>query len=673
MKAKAKILINCVIVFSLALLLNINSYAAYLKNVPTVVKNPDGTEIRCFATGDEYFNYLHDADGYTIIQGKDGYYYYAHLENGKVAPSKYRVNSVNPTKVGLKPNVLISPEEYQKRTTAYWKDVDDPTGKAPHQGTINNLVVYIRFNDDSEFTSPRTHYDQLFNPAEGISLKNYYQEVSYGQLNIESHHYPYIEDFSTNLSYQDSHPRGYYQPYNATTNTIGYQDDDQSRVREHTLLVNAINAISDQVPTDLAIDGDNDGRVDNVCFIIRGNSEGWADLLWAHRWVLYSYVVNINGKRVYDYTFQPENQAVVSTICHEMFHALGAPDLYRYTGSGFDPVGPWDLMANGFVHMGAHMKRKYSKNKWVSQIPTISEPGEYTLNPITSSENNAYRINSPNSSSQYFVLEYRRKTGLYEGNIPGSGLIVYRINTTAGDGNASGPPDEVYVYRPNGTTTVNGNINQAFFSAGSGRTSITDNTNPSSFLANGDPGGLNIINITEAGETISFTISEKVGYVLKLKAQPWSAGTCDDLTNTPPYTEGTEVTIKATPIEGYGFVKWTIGDQELGKDNPMVFTMPDHNVEITGHFEWGAGVNDNSQDNIRIYPNPMAGTLNIDNLNDAKSIAITNLIGVELINRPISNGSTQVSIDTEGLRAGIYIVTIKLNDGTKYVKRLIKQ
>lgn len=95
---KAKILIDCMIVLSLALLLNINSYAAYLKNVPTVVKNPDGTEIRCFATGDEYFNYLHDADGYTIIQGEDGYYYYAHLENGKVAPSKYRVNSVKDRK-----------------------------------------------------------------------------------------------------------------------------------------------------------------------------------------------------------------------------------------------------------------------------------------------------------------------------------------------------------------------------------------------------------------------------------------------------------------------------------------------------------------------------------------------------------------------------------------------
>ena len=67
MKMKAKILIDCMIVLSLALLLNINSYAAYLKNVPTVVKNPDGTEIRCFATGDEYFNYLHDANGYTTV------------------------------------------------------------------------------------------------------------------------------------------------------------------------------------------------------------------------------------------------------------------------------------------------------------------------------------------------------------------------------------------------------------------------------------------------------------------------------------------------------------------------------------------------------------------------------------------------------------------------------
>ena len=48
-------------------------------------------------------------------------------------------------------------------------------------------------------------------------------------------------------------------------------------------------------------------------------------------------------------------------------------------------------------------------------------------------------------------LEYRRKQGLYEVNTPGvdNGLLVYRINTCCG-GNADGPPDEVYIYRPGG-------------------------------------------------------------------------------------------------------------------------------------------------------------------------------------------------------------------------------
>jgi hypothetical protein len=82
---------------------------------------------------------------------------------------------------------------------------------------------------------------------------------------------------------------------------------------------------------------------------------------------------------------------------------------------------------------------------------------------------------------------------------------VNRINSKLeGVGNADGPPDEVYIYRPNGTPTLNGSINSAHFNSSVGRTSINDNTNPSSFLTDGTNGGLKISNITAAGETISF-------------------------------------------------------------------------------------------------------------------------------------------------------------------------
>ena len=59
------------------------AHAAYLKDVPMTLTQPDGTILHCFASGDEYFNYLHDANGYTIMQHpKTGYYVYADKIDG---------------------------------------------------------------------------------------------------------------------------------------------------------------------------------------------------------------------------------------------------------------------------------------------------------------------------------------------------------------------------------------------------------------------------------------------------------------------------------------------------------------------------------------------------------------------------------------------------------------
>ncbi len=478
--------------------------AAWFDHLPYTVTQPDGTVIECFVSGDEYFNRLHDANGFTIIAGEDGYYYYGELQAEQVVAGPHRVDAVDPASVGIQPNIVIPKSAYLERREAFWQNADRSV-RAPHTGIINNLVVYIRFSDQSEFTVPRYVYDNRFNNPDEISMKNYFYEVSYEQLVIESHHFP-ESDMSMNLSYQDQYPRNYYEPYHPVNNPDGYTNDTQRRLREHTLLMNAVIAIEDEVPVDLDIDADNDGYVDNVCFIIRGNSGAWADLLWAHRWVLYSFDVFIHGKQVYDYTFQPENQNNTYTLAHEMFHVLGAPDLYHYSSTGLTPVGPWDLMHSGFVHMGAHMKWKYAGQQWITDIPEIVVGGNYTLNPITAEENNAYRIASPNSSTEYFVVEYRKREGFYESELPGDGLLVYRIDPSAGNGNASGPPDEVYLYRPNGTPGNNGNISSAHFSQNVNRTAINDLTNPSSFLQNGSPGGLNIFNISEVGETISFDI-----------------------------------------------------------------------------------------------------------------------------------------------------------------------
>lgn len=492
--------------------------AAWLNNEPVEVKQPDGSVLHLLATGDEFFNWLHDAQMFTIVQHpEDGFYYYADLVDDELIPSPFRVGSIDPSTTYLRPLLLISVEKRnairQKWETEY-RFAEGIRGETRATGLFNNLVIYIRFADQTEFTQDTTvNWNRFNNSTPNYnSMFNYFKEVSYGQLNLYSYFYPVPND-NIIRSYQDSFPRSYYMPYNATTNPDGYQNDQQRTQREHTLLANAVTWVNlnSPVPTGLNLDYNNDGRVDNVVFIVRGGTTAWSTLLWPHRWSLYSQTVFIHGKRVWDFNFQLETSlqtSGVGVLCHEMYHSLSAPDLYRYTNTSITPVGQWDVMAsnnNPPQYMGAWMKRKYGG--WIDNIPVISQSGVYTLNPLQSSTNNAYRINSPNSTSEFFVLEYRQKAGTFEGTLPKSGLLIYRINLAAGNGNAQGPPDEVYIFRPGGSPTANGNLNDAVFGANYNRVEFNDFSSPYAFMQNGGSTGIYISDISSTGNTMTFRVS----------------------------------------------------------------------------------------------------------------------------------------------------------------------
>lgn len=485
--------------------------AAPLIFVPVTVTQPDGQVLHLFASGDEYYNWLHDAKGYTIIQDpKTGYYVFADLVEDVLVPTQYTVGSVNPAAVGLTPNLNISPEKMETIRQAQLAELDSSAynaSDAPKTGTITNLVVFVRFSGEAEFTNPLSFYTGLFNDsASGAnSMRNYYLEVSYNVLTIGSNFYP--TPGATVVSYQDGHTRNYYRPYNVTTNPEGYPNDTERRIREHTLLRDAVVYVNGlgQFPAGAVIDGDNDGIVDSIAFIVSGSPDGWNNLLWPHKWNLSTYAVTINGRLIDEYAFQLDSVLETGVLAHEMFHVLGAPDLYHYSGDGLQPVGSWDVMEadlNPPQHMGCYMKYKYGT--WISNIPTITEPGTYTLNPLISSTNNCYQIASPYSTDEFFLVEYRREASSpFENSLPGTGLLVYRIDTLE-NGNAGGPPDEVYILRPGGTITVNGTINEANFSSSVGRDHVNSVTDPTSFLTDGSAGGLSLCNITASGGTISF-------------------------------------------------------------------------------------------------------------------------------------------------------------------------
>ena len=517
--------------------------AAYLENIPLTLHQPDGSSIDCFASGDEFYVRIHDADNYTIIQHPiDGYYYYADKIDSKIVSSNIRASNQE-LRLSLRPNLRISREEYlfRRNRLSQGRERRD----APTFGTVNNINIFIRFADEEEFSSPRSAYDWQFNQLEGPSLNHYFLEVSNNNLEVSTTHYPNC-DLDQNLSYQDAYPRSYYQLYNPQTNPSGYFEcpswgdeehypgmscDDIDTLqwrsyREHLLLKNAVDFIESEVPDDLDVDANDDGYVDNVTFLVSGSPDGWAELLWPHRWSLYLYDAYINEALVdgYNVNMSSGGYFTVGVLCHEFGHSLGAPDFYRYYDNNITPVGDWGLMAwntspNPQYPIAWVQHRYYN---WIECTP-IEESGTYELNALTDHQNHCYIIESPNSDKEHFVLEYRKHSGLYDSNLPGNtnGILIYRINLDINrnniidtlennngwsvGGNADGPPDEVYVYRAAGTLENNGNIYAAMYSPQTGRTEINDNTSPSSFLSDGMPGGLDIEGIGFPMETIEFT------------------------------------------------------------------------------------------------------------------------------------------------------------------------
>ncbi len=517
-------------------------HAAYLRNIPMTLTQPDGTTLYCFASGDEYFNYLHDKNGYTIMRHpQTGYYVYAEKRDGKLVATNLVAGRHDPSSKGLQPYALISPDEWMARRKA-WKEPEKQRQHRdyiPNHGTLNNLVIFIRFSDDEPLTNSYSAIDNMFNDVSdgAISMRSYFRAASYGAIEIPTTFYPGHngEDI---ISYQDTYPRSYFEPYDEYSNLNGYQDSNRAE-REFSLLERAVRYVNANypIPSDLNIDYDEDGYVDNICFIVKGTVGEWNSLLWPHKWALYDRTVLINGKQVWTFNFQLADASGyfnTSTMCHEMNHSLSAPDLYHYSYSGPTAVGIWDLMENNATppqHCGAYMKMKYGH--WIDEIPEITEPGVYTLNPISSAspDNVAYKIATADPD-QFYVLEYRDNTSLFETALPGSGLLIYRIDTRF-SGNADYNPsigyfDEVYVFRPDGSVSQNGNLNDAYFSSDVGRTDFNFSTEAYPFLTDGTLDyDFAIYDITSAGNTISFRYG--------------ASGDCEAPTNLVATLEGDNV------------------------------------------------------------------------------------------------------------------------------------
>lgn len=500
--------------------------AAPVWNMPAIRIQPNGDTLRCFVTGDEFYQRLHDAQGYTIVMDPaTGYYVYAQMQNGQLTPSSYLAGSVDPATIGLQPNLTISMPELMERKKA-WDIPEQYRANIPKSSAdislLNNIMIFIRFADDTIYTNSLNSIDRLLNDsaATAVSMYNYFKNASYGKLKIITHFYPTPQNNQI-LSYQDIYPRSYYMPYSAS-NPNGYHNGGQAE-REFGLIERATAYINQNYPVDptLNLDCDNDGSIDNICYVVKGSYTGWADLLWPHKWNLYDRYVYINGKRVNTFNFMlagaGEHYFGPSTFCHEMTHTLSAPDLYHYYNwTDIHPAGQWDLMEQNTTppqHQTAWIKHKYCG--WIDSIPTVSAQGAYAMASIDKPTNNCWRIPSPDPN-QFYVVEYRDKhSNLFESGLPSSGMIVSRIDTRF-EGNASFDKvyqfDEVYILRPDGCDSIEGESNQAAFAPQHGRTTIGPSTNPAPMLTQNIPDTTwSITNIRIEGDSLYFDYIKLTG------------------------------------------------------------------------------------------------------------------------------------------------------------------
>lgn len=397
---------------------------------------PDNTTVIIQLHGDERVHWATTADGYTILQNKEGYFEYATKDlKGDLVPSGIKVSSdkilSKQTLDFLKntpKNLFYSESQIEKKKALRQPDKSLPDKAFPTTGNRKLLCILVRFTDViSTFT--QSDFNNLFNQAgysyDGAtgSVNDYYSEVSYDQFNLT---------VDVAGPYTLAHNMAYY----------GGNDVNGDDLDPRAMVTEAVNlAVNDVNYADY--DNDNNGVVDGVYIIFAGYGEEAGaddDAIWSHAWGITP--VYLDGKYISSYSCSPELRSNtgsgitrIGVICHEFGHVLGAPDYYdtdgNDSGGDFNGTGYWDIMAMGsWNNLGITPAHHNAFTKtyiygW-ADVTELSTPATLTLYHAKDSTNSFYRFNTT-TTDEYFIMENRSKEG-FDSYIPGEGLIIYHVH-----------------------------------------------------------------------------------------------------------------------------------------------------------------------------------------------------------------------------------------------------
>jgi len=472
----------------------------------TTYTQEDGSTLEIYVRGDERLNWSETSDGYTLLNRNKSKYYAIKDQDGDLVVSDIKANDPE-NRTAKEVAFLNSIPKYlrysQNQVNLANEIRRSRMGGFPTTGENNLLLILANFTDTyPNYTQANFNNMMNQNNYGGVgSFKQYYLEVSYGQLTVNT----------TVVGWVDvPHNHDYYGP--------------QERWAEFAR--DAVYAADPEVDYS-QFDNNGDGRVDGVAIYHQGKGQettGDTSDIWSHSFSLLGggYNVTLDGVQISEYTMQAEKQywsmAGIGVICHEFGHNLGTPDFYDtdyQTNGNQDGTGEWDIMGSGAYNDGGD--RPAHHNMWSKSFYGWVEPQEiyYSGNiSVPSSTTNpiAYYFTTP-VDGEYIMLENVQQTGFNAG-VPGNGLLVYHadenwiqshlnqnnINTTSHQG--------FYVVPAQGST----NSSSAPFPTYS-VTAFTDNSYPSIPSWGDYDISKGLTNITKTGGIVSFDFFDNSAYI----------------------------------------------------------------------------------------------------------------------------------------------------------------
>jgi immune inhibitor A len=299
---------------------------------------------------------------------------------------------------------------------------------APVTGTFRALCILVDFSDNTSSANACEFDTLIFNSGPG-TVRHYYSEVSYGQIDIVA------VDLPSSLGWQRA-PQTYSYYVNSNYGTGSYPQNTQKLCEDLVDLVDPVVNFPDY-------DNNGDGFVDVVMIVHAGpgaEKTGSTSDIWSHKWGISPRYTD--GVYISDFTVMPEywnspGDMTIGVYCHELGHVFGLPDLYDTekppSGTASQGIGRWSLMAggswNGYLgdspaHLDAWCKKEVG---WINPINITSNQTGVS---IPNSENSAvaYRLwTSGSAGDEYFLVENRQKVG-YDSTLPGSGLLIWHID-----------------------------------------------------------------------------------------------------------------------------------------------------------------------------------------------------------------------------------------------------